>query len=380
MPTKRSLSVIRIFEQVRTNIAAIDVFPLTPDAIKVNKDELEALGDDEVESGYAFARVATDFPESNSALTFAVDFLNTGIVFTIMNLEPLWRDYSELGTTDTQVSQLIIDTLICLANGQLAMLVTLTEDDDRLQAFELLYRHPGRTRYDAICTAANFQSARKLKGREYKTDVFINKAKIDPVSLNVAKTQFLLMSDSQFAMMRSIGRKNISGLHEPLTREIFNKNVDAYAEKVGQKVADTMEYKVDQAFDVVEKKIGVQGKSFWEQAVHFAKWRHIELMFWSLSLLLCPYLINANTNVYPGVILLAGALVALFVFRKKYPYPQILYVLAPVAYVLFVVGLWLFVGGMTSHWLAWVIGIGAFVALIENIFFDARAVMSKIRQ
>ena len=368
--SNKPLSVIRIFEQIQSNIAEINTPPLSRDSIKINRDELKKLGDDEIETGLPFARISIDFPESNNEFTFCMDFLNTGVVLAVLDLEPLWRDYSELGDTNQQVSNLITDILVCLSSGQLAMLVTSTEDDDRLQALELLYRKPGRQKYDAICTATAFQPKRKLKGREYKTNIFVNNADIKRVSLDIASAQLLLMPDFNFELMSKIGRTNIAGLHEPLTLEIFNKNVDAYTQKAGER-----------AEKEIGEKFGVDGMSFSEQMAHFARWRHIELMFWSLLLVLSPYIIQWNaSDIHLGVPISAVLSALLFVFRKKYPYPQILFVLAPIAYIVFICSAATYYNNFVVHWISWVIGIGAFISLAENIYFDIRAVRLKMQK
>ncbi len=336
--SSEALSVIRIFDQIRSKISKINTLPLVPGSIKINSDEFRKIGNDEVETGIPFARISIDFPESNKDFTFCLDFFNTGLVLTILNFESLWCGYSELGKSDEKVATLITNILICLANGQLALLVTLTEDDDRLQAFELLYRKPGRKIYDAISTANAFQSERKLKDREYKTDVYVNGADIEAVSLDINNAQPLLMADLNFELMSKIGRKNIVGLHEPLTLEIFNANVDQYSQKVGEEVAG----RVGQKFDVfdkklegIERKMGVSTMSLSQQIVHFAKWRHIELMFWSLLLLLCGYIARWDfSGLNPSIFLLTVVLVPIFVSRNSFSYPRILYVLAPFAYTI----------------------------------------------
>ena len=361
------LSVIHIFEQIRSNVAEINTSPLTPEAIKINRDEFAKLGNDEIETGVPFARIAIDFPESNSEFTFCIDFFSTGVVLSILGLEPSWCEYSALGDSNHQVAQVITNVLKCLASGQLALLATSTEDDERLQAFELLYRKPGSRKYDAICTATMFESKRKLKGREYTTDLFINRADIAEVPLDIAHAQCLLLFDADPDLMQKIGRKHITDLHVPLTRELFDENIDRYANAQGAKALE--------AYDHV---FGTSGMSFGELVFHFAKWRHIELMYWALALLLCPYLAAWNaTGVHFAVPLLAVVVTVIFLVRNKLPYPKILFLLAPVGYLVFFVSAFIFVDNFINHWLSWVIGAGAIVSLGENVYVDVRTIKGR---
>ena len=372
------ISVIRIFEQVRKTITEIDTPPLTRDTIKVNSDEYAKLGDDEAE--YPFARIAIDFPSGNNDFTFCMDFLSTGVALTILNLEWTWHQYEELGESNQQIARVITDVLVCLANGQIAMLVTLTEDDDRMQAFELLYRRPNRRNYDAICTGTMFQSARKLKNREYKTDLYANKSAIKQVDLNVGSAQQLLILDDDLEMMRSVGRKNIGGLHQPLTYELFTEAVCEYSEKAGQQAADKLEKNVDKAFDAAEKKMGIHGKTFWEQVALAARWRHFELMLEAALLFVWTCVIlGDSTGIWVGLVILCVVLVA-WLFRHRYPYPQVLYVLAPLAYGLFIFSTLWFSTHLVNHWFAWALAVIMVVSLAECLFFDVRSVVHRLRR
>jgi hypothetical protein len=369
MPSStKSLSVIHIFEQIKANIAAVDTPPLSLDSVKINKDEITKIGDEEYESGAIFARIAIDFAQSNSEFTFCLDFLNTGVVLTILNFEPLWRQYSELGETDFEVSRLITDTLTCLSNGQLSMLVTITEDDERFQAFELIYRQAKLQKYDAICTGTAFQSKRKLRGRKYTTQLFANNANIESVSLDIKKAQLLLMPDTNFDQMSNIGRKNISDLSEPLTLETFNANVDAYAQKVGDQVADK-----------IDEKLGVHGMSFTQQVVHFAKWRHLELIFWSVLLVACESIISLSLlEMHFAVYTIVPLLVLMTIFRNKFSYGKTLYVFAPAAYIIFTLSSVVFLNNFVNNWISWVVVTFAIISFIENVPFDIYGIKKKL--
>ena len=373
--TQKPLSPIHIFGNVQKYIEKISTAPLLPTIVKVNKDQANDLGNDE-EIEFPFARVDTGFPESYDQLLFAIDFYDKGLDLAFSGGEGTWVAYEELGTTDREVSIALTNLLTVFSNGQLKILLTCLEKNDHIQAVEILYRAPHSSVYNAIATSSRFLPPKKLKKHILYTTLFANSAGIKEVDIDISKTQKLLLpSYVDEEIMNAIGRKNLIDLNEPLLPENLELCIDNYAEKAGERAS----VKINQKLDTFDKSIGAYGMSTWELFVHFARWRHIELMVWGFAMLAAYHWVTwtiADAN--PIIWLIGISLIPIYLFRKRYPYPQILYIFAPIGYMLFAIGTVLFLQNFTPHWITWTIAIFALLSIAENIFLDIYSIRQKI--
>lgn len=372
--TRGQVSPIHIFKSVQEYIEKINTAPLTPSIVKINKDQANELGNEEG-LGFPFANIDVGFPESDDQLLFSLEFSEEGVGIGFSGGEGTWVAYESVGKTNEEVSTTLIHLITAFSNGQLKVLLTCLEENEFIQAIEILYRAPGRATYDAVATFEMFLPTRKLKNHTLITSLFANKSDIQDVEMSVSKIQKLLIPDADPSIMNAIGRKRLLDLSEPLTPELLKLKIDRYAEKIGKRAS----VKIDKKFDEMEASMGIYGMTLWEQCVHFARWRHIELMIWGFAMLSAHYWITWTIPQANPVILLIGvALLPLFLFRKRYPYPQVLYVLAPIGYVLFTIGAMVFLQYFTSHWLTWIIAVFAVMSIGENVFFDLYFIRQKI--
>lgn len=372
--TKNNIAALSVFTNVQEFIALTNVSPLLSSSVKVNKDQVNELGD-AVDQEFPFASIDTGFAESNDGLLFALYFYETGVSVGYSGGENSWIDYGELGSTSKNVSAQLIKLLTIFANGQLKVLLTCLDDEEHIQAIEVIYRKPGSRTYDAIGTTEHFLPKRKLKNGVLTTSLFANTARIDEVTIDVTKTLKLLFPETDGEVMNAIGRKNILDLNEPLTPESLEERIDAYAEEVGARAYEKVEASVNEAFSPLD----IAGMSMWEQFIYFARWRHIELIFWSFALLAAPSVAAwALADIHPAALLIGALVIPLYVFRGRYPYPKTLYLLAPVAYAAFVVSSIVFLHDFIVHWVTIVVAFFAVVSLGENMFFDGYFTRQKI--
>lgn len=375
---KKRLSPVHIFKYVQNYVDKTNTEPIVPSIVKVNQDQINELNEDD-DLTYPFARIDSGFPESHDQLAFTMDFFGTGVGIGFSGGEGMWQPYEVLGDTNKDVATVLTNILTGFSNGQLKVLLTNLEDRDHIQAIELLYKRPHQVAYDAIGTSDMFLPPRKLKHETLKTDIFTNHADIKEVAIDVRKTQLLLLPDVDPDIMTEIGRKNLIDLSEPLTPAILKQNIDDYATRFGDKVGAKVEKAINNKFDQFDANMGISGMSAWEQFVHFARWRHIELMVWGFAMLTAYHWATWTIgNIHPTVLLVGISLIPLYIFRKRYPYPQILYLFAPVSYLLFIIGATVFLRDFSTHWISWTIAVFAVISICESVFFDLYSIRQKI--
>lgn len=230
---EKQFSVIQFFRYVSEGVEKINVPPITSANLVINKDAYEELGGEFDEGEMPFGHIGRDFPESNTDLVFIVDFYATGMAVCVGSFEYTFCHYEHLGDDEKVVARKVVDMLVALANGQVSLLCTYTEDDEKLQAIEVLYRKPEVQKYAAVATYPMFDSKRKLRNRELKTEHFANGSDITEIQLD---DELLFYFLPQPFGSKKHNRKQITGLHKPLTREVWEKKVDDYYEKKSHEV------------------------------------------------------------------------------------------------------------------------------------------------
>lgn len=357
--TQTELSTITLFEDIRTAIEKIDTYPLTRDTLEINQDSYAELGDDIPGEGIIFARIGMDFPKKDSDLPFMMLFGSHGAALAFGAQEFVFCHYELLGDTEQHIARNLVAILVALANGQITLLNSMTQDNEKVQAWELLYRAPDRQLYDALATNIMFDSARKLKNREMVTEKFANSAAIRARKVDVG-TLKLFIADTD--ARTKIDRTQIPGLHIPLTRDNWEKSVNKYYEDM----ADAVVEKVD-------RWVKKDDRSMWQQIVDAAKWRHLELLWWWLALMLYAPISQWSLEALDPIVTVFGALVILAtIFRNTSIVILGIHWLKPLLYIGFILSLFLhFLEPASSIWW-WVIGIFSVMSLIENFFFDIR--------
>lgn len=358
----KQFSAIAFFRHVSELIAKINVAPVDRKTLVINKDAYQELGGEFAESDLPFAHIGWEFPTSNTDLVFIVDFYATGVGVCVGSFEYTFCHYEHLGDDEEAVARKIVDMIVTLANGQVSLLCTYTEDEEKLQAIEILYKRPGAQKYNALATYAMFDSRRKLKGRELMTEHFANSGDIADVPLD---KEILLCFLPDIEGSRNYSRKQIVGLHQPLTRAAWEKKVDDYYEKK----ANAIVAKVDKWANKDNEKL-----TFMEQIVKYGRYRHVEIIWWSLALLLFEYVYAWQLGdiplYYGGLIFVA---VALGVMTRKVEYARYLGVAVPFAYLLAGLAAFMFLGVADKGVWWWVFAICWLFSACEVIGLDIRA-------
>lgn len=366
VPTPPELSIIKLFNYVKKAIEKLDTPPLTKHALEINTDAYAEIGDGTSE-GVVFARIGVDFPKKYTDLPFSMIFSEEGVALAVGGMDYVFSEYEEIGDDEKQIATKIVNILIGLANGQLAVLNTITQDDEKTQAWEILYRQPGKQLYDAQATYAVFDSERKLKNKELITQKFANTADIKEVDVDIeAYKQFTFETN----WLNKFNRQQIAGLHVPLTRKDWEASVDTYYDKK----ADDIVKKVD-AWATKDKR------SVWQQTIDAAQWRHIELTWWAVALLAYKSLSEWSlAHVHPGLIVFIILLLAATLFRNNELFLKFYTYIRFIAYGIFAGAGFVYVGySDNSFW--WVaLGVVALVSLAENIGFDIHMVYKKLRR
>lgn len=354
------LSVIKLFGYIQKDLQQINTPPLTAQALEVNADAYAELGsDNNPEEGLVFARISMDFPKRYTDIPFSMIFDINGVALSVAGQDFVFAPFQEIGSNERDIATKLINILVGLANGQLAILNTMTQDNEKVQAWELLYRKPGNSLYDALATYALFDSARKLKSREMVTEKFANTADIKDVDVDIETFKLFTFETN---WLTKFNRTQIAGLHVPLTREDWEKSVDKYYDDK----ADAFVEKVDQ-WATKDKR------SFKQQVLDAAKWRHLELMWWSLALMLYkPVSAWSLEYFHPSMVIFGLFVIAATIYRRNKKFYHYYPWIRPLAYVGFFLASILFISQHDNS--AWwiVLCVFAAISLAENIFFDAR--------
>lgn len=354
------LSTIKIFNFVKKQIEKINTPPLTLDLLEVNEDAYSELGgDDDTSENSIFARIGFDFPKSYHDLPFMLVFDREGAALSVGALDFVYAHYEHLGENERVVASKLVAILTGLANGQLAVLNTLTQDNEKVQAWEMLYRKPKESYYDAITTYATFDSARKLKGREITTQKFANAADIAETVIDMEIYRHFTYETN---WLNQFNRTHIASLHIPLTRDDWEKSIDRhYNEKTEGflKNVDRWEDKVDH--------------SLWERVLNAVKWRHLELMWWTFALLLFePIRLWSLDAFHPVIISFGVFVIAATIYRRNPTFYRYYPWVRPIAYVSFILSSVLFISHYDASIWWFVLALIAALSLLENIFFDVR--------
>lgn len=124
-----SFSVIRLIPLLKTAIAAINVYPLTPENFVIQQDAYSRLGtineDDpqDTDATAFFATLDCSRKERDTDLRFAIELNTIGFLLSIEGVGGLFFDYS-IFKDEKDAAEQIIAVLMLLANGQLACLLT----------------------------------------------------------------------------------------------------------------------------------------------------------------------------------------------------------------------------------------------------------------
>ena len=135
---KTEFSVAAFFNEFCRLIKVINIYPLSEENLVVNKDSFSRLTDDYSELYSPFASLVMDRPRSDADLLFGVEFFEHVFVIGIDMQEPIEVPYDALGLGETELAQELVNLLVGIANGQIAVLVT--HIDDMGQAVEFLYK------------------------------------------------------------------------------------------------------------------------------------------------------------------------------------------------------------------------------------------------
>lgn len=350
------ISAIKLFKHIKKNIRKINTPPLTEELLEINIDAYRELGNGNAE-GVIFSHIGVPFPKRYTDLPFDMAFAEDGVALAIGNGDFIFSHYAHIGGSEEDIADKLTSILVGLANGQLAMLTSITQDNEKVQAWEILYRKPGRKLYDALATYAAFDSARKLKNRQMTTEKFANTADIEDVAIDVDTYKVFTFETS---WLNQFNRKRIAGLHTPLTREDWEKSVDSYYDQ-----------KTDEITNKVDAWANKDSGSLWGQILNTVKWRHLELMWWSTALLLYKPISGWSVEyLHPGFfVFIIFVIVATIcrnndTFRKYFPSIRL------AAYIGFILASFIYLSYHDGS-LWWVIlGLVSVLTFVENIFFD----------
>lgn len=363
----KTFSAIKFFRYFSESIKDINVAPMDQDTLVINKDIYEELGSDEVDEELPFAHLAFDFPTSNNDLIFVVDLYQSGVAMSVGSFEYVFCEYELLGKNEEAAAERVIAIAKALSNGQLSLLCTYTEDDEKLQAIEVLYRKPDAQKYDTIATFPMFESKRKLRNRELKTEHFGNKSVIDEVAVHLDTFISFL---PQPPGVQTYNRKQIKGLHLPLSRDAWEKKINQYYEKRSERILSRF-----------DKGSGNSKLSFLELVVKYGKWRHLELSAWSIALLLFEYVISWRLTEAPvSLFLFASAVIMLAVLRDKVSYRRYLASTVLFSYAIATFAAVSFLNVGTKEMLWWILGVCWMFSVAEVLGLDLRAVARSIRR
>lgn len=359
-------SVIKFFRYVTEKIEAINTPPLSSVSLQINSDAYRELGGEFDESDQPFAHIALEFPTSNNDLIFATDFYPNGIGVSVGSFDYTFCHYEHLGDDEKQVAARVVDMLTTLANGQLGVLITYTEDDDKIQALEVLYKKPKKAKYDAIRTYPVFESARKLKNRELRADYSMNKADIDEAKLDV---DMFLNFLPQPPGSDKYSRSQIQGLHAPLSRAEWESRVDEHYEE-----------KTDEFISKVDAWAKKDDLSFKQQIIKYSKWRHLEILWWSAVLVLFTHIVSWNFSaVSPYAIGFVLVIALVTLFRNMVRYNVYLLLIQPVAYIASIVVAAMFLGTDDKNIWWWIVAVCWVFSALEVIVFDMHMFIKELR-
>lgn len=368
MDTSPQLSALHIFRAVQSFIASVDTSPLLAAHLRFNQEQYNQ-SDDDVAVEFPFARLDTGFPESNTSLGFMIDFYSKGIDIAVLgNGEPVRLLYDDIASDNEAVASALIALLTVLGNGQVKLLLTCTDDDDeRLQAVEVLYRPAGKRSYDAIISQDFFMKPRQLRDHSLKTTVITNSVDLADVPLATELLQRCLVDDVNTELMAMIGRKRLVDLNVPLTPEVLKQGIDAYAEEMGERAGQKVE-----AFLGGKKSAGAQPMSFWEEVTANSATRHIDLLWGGFLMLAAPYWIRWDEDFSTAALAIGGVMIILYFVRKKLPQRVLLYGIGPLGYGVFILSAVEFISSFTNHWVWWAVAIAAVLIGAATAVVDVR--------
>ncbi len=139
--------------------------------------------------------------------------------------------------------------------------------------------------------------------------------------------------------------------------------------------------KVDKAVEKYDGFFNPKKKSTWELMVDYAKWRHLELFGWAFALMLLDHVLRWSfMDIDLAIILFAILALLATIFRNKLPYSTFVPLIAPLSYISFIIGSYLFLDNFSNTFWSWALAFGAISSLGENITFDSRAIYKKFKK
>lgn len=320
---EHDIAPIRIFHAVHDKIKKIDTHPLCIDSLEINQDAYAELSGSEPE-GRPFARFDYSFPRSDKDLSFTMDFADNGIALGGAMHDMVFCPYEHLGDTSRQVAERVMEILTALANGQIALLLTTSEDGEETQAVEVLYRRKNAKCYTPLLTAPFFDQKRKYTPDQLTTTLLANSADIPEVNVHLPTYRLLLAeSDSK---QYNYNRKALHDLNIPLDSATWEASIDAHYKEWGEGV----EERIDEWFGT-DKTLGTK-----EQLIQDYKrsqiYRHISLLWVTTfgASILYNYFLDWGRG--PAYIILALAILVLLVWFRKKLIPMFIWPIGIVSY------------------------------------------------
>lgn len=362
------LSAIKIFGNIQDRIREINTYPLCENSLVVNRDAYRELAMG-LADGMVFARLGVFFPTTFHDLMFQVDFADNGVAFAIGPEEAAFLHYEHLGDSEEEVVERVMGVLAGLANGQLGVLITMTDTDEVTQVVEAIYRRQLDGSVTVLATYPSFDGEHELG--DLRTHLLANSADIPTVRIHLPTYKMFLTGADDTA--NSYNRQKFRNLRTPLTHDTWQQSVRQYyddkAEKIEKKVGRSLG--VDETLSFRESL--VKG---WREEVEY---RHVSLLSMTIVGTLVMYAPLFT------LVQLAG-LTTLAVLAISVAWWQRVRIIAR-ARLLFVVGAYIGVGMLygsffaysEQHLVGWIVVGAVGLELLETVIFDSTALIRRVR-
>jgi len=268
----QGFSTIRFFSRLKKEITKATEFPLREQDIVINKDAYAALGDEDSSSQKPFAVIALDHFRSDNDLRFSFEFFEESVGVSIPDfLDPFLVPYDEIDDDEGMAALKLANVIVALANGQLSFLLTLTEEDDKVQATEILYRAPSTQKYEVLYAIPFFVNApKKLRlPMSLTTKHHVNKTDAPEVKVSKSLARLILTGENEQPFSP---RKFIKDLSSPLTREVWETALDKYADEAAER--SMKKFDIWTGYDYE----GANKRTYKENYILFSRMRHTSLL------------------------------------------------------------------------------------------------------
>jgi hypothetical protein len=241
--SNKPITTLEFFKEFQLILKRINTYPLSLDNLVIQRDAYSRLADlDEqnLSGGQVepFAALEYGRKEKDTDLRFAAEFAYGCFALHIEGFNPVVFDLhpaEEVYFSDARdAAEQLITTLIMLANGQLALSVTLYNGDQC--AGELIVSDYGHNDGQfVIATIPNYSRSSKSASEDRLEHVVLkNHLPFDAVPLN--KQAALLFEYEAGNKIKSHGRPAAGALHKPLTYKVWKTYVgEIVEEQIGQK-------------------------------------------------------------------------------------------------------------------------------------------------